>query len=220
MQYYVVIGQQGPQIEEVLDEVVPYYFSQAGFSSRHQAEICVKLLETTWRTPPANRYPNSLTHWEESNDPLRSVPSNPLATPSPSPSLANGQTATVNSVPSNQAPRVDAIELSEEQKQVLETVKAGGNVFFTGPAGTGKSVLIREIIKVLRSQGKQVAVTASTGIAGVNIKGSTVHSWAGIGLGKESAEKLSSRISRSIHAKLRWTATDVLIVDESTSYSA
>ncbi|KAJ3985393.1 hypothetical protein F5890DRAFT_1157850 [Lentinula detonsa] len=134
MQYYVVIGKQGPQIEEVLDEVVPYYFSQAGFSSRHEAEICVKLLETTWRSPPANRYPNSLTHWEESNNPLRSVPSNPLATPSPSPNLANGQTATVNSVPSNQAPPVDTIELSEEQKQVLGTVKAGGNVFFTGPA--------------------------------------------------------------------------------------
>lgn len=39
-----------------------------------------------------------------------------------------------------------------------------------------------------------LAVTASTGIASVNIGGSTIHSWAGIGLGKESAEKLVGKL--------------------------
>ncbi|KAF8832674.1 hypothetical protein HHX47_DHR1001745 [Lentinula edodes] len=114
----------------------------------------------------------------------------------------------------NQTAQVGVIKLSKEQKQVLETVKAGGNVFFTGPAGTGKSVLLREIIKVLRSRKLEVAVTASTGIAGINIKGSTVHSWAGIGLGKEKAAILASRIANSTHARLSWTETDVLIIDE------
>ena len=45
--------------------------------------------------------------------------------------------------------------------------------------GTGKSVLLREIIKVLKKQYKSVAVTASTGIAAVNIHGTTLHSFAG-----------------------------------------
>lgn len=112
------------------------------------------------------------------------------------------------------------VRLSEEQKGVLEQVTAGKSVFFTGSAGTGKSVLLREIIKNIRRPGqsgtrgdrKRLYVTASTGIASVNIGGTTVHSWAGIGgtmiftithrlnltwylgLGKEDPEKLAGKI--------------------------
>lgn len=87
------------------------------------------------------------------------------------------------------------IHLSPEQQRVLNLVKAGKNVFFTGAAGTGKSVLLKEIIKWCRGEGnRRLAVTASTGIASVNIGGSTLHSWAGIGLGKETAERLAGRI--------------------------
>jgi ATP-dependent DNA helicase PIF1 len=46
-------------------------------------------------------------------------------------------------------------------------------------AGTGKSVLLREIIQRLRMNGLRVAVTASTGIAAVNIGGTTLHAFAG-----------------------------------------
>lgn len=107
------------------------------------------------------------------------------------------------------------IQLSEEQEAVLAMVRAGKNVFFTGPAGTGKSVLLREIIKVLRSCRSGIAVTASTGIAGLNIGGSTVHSFAGIGLGKEPAESLAFRIKNSRRLRERWTFTRTLIIDES-----
>ncbi|KAK0473303.1 hypothetical protein IW261DRAFT_714731 [Armillaria novae-zelandiae] len=71
-----------------------------------------------------------------------------------------------------------SICLSPEQQHVLNLVKAGRNVFFTGSAGTGKSVLLREIIKSLREKpGHVTAITASTGIASVNIGGTTLHSW-------------------------------------------
>ncbi|KAI5991476.1 hypothetical protein EDD15DRAFT_2368840 [Pisolithus albus] len=68
-----------------------------------------------------------------------------------------------------------------------------------GPPGTGKSVLLREIIKVLLNMydPTQVAITAPTGVAGLNIGGSTIHSWAGIGYGKESAERLLKGLSSS-----------------------
>lgn len=78
----------------------------------------------------------------------------------------------------------DAIHLSKEQEHVLDlVVNQGKSVFFTGPAGTGKSVLMRAIINQLRAKfardRERVAVTASTGLAACNIGGITLHSFSG-----------------------------------------
>ncbi|KIJ07606.1 hypothetical protein PAXINDRAFT_158369 [Paxillus involutus ATCC 200175] len=105
------------------------------------------------------------------------------------------------------------IELSDEQRDILAMIRAGRNIFFTGPAGTGKSVLLRAIIKYLRSvHGGAVAITAPTGIAGLNIGGQTIHSWAGIGLGKEPGDQLKRRLSG--FARRRWMDAQALIIDE------
>jgi ATP-dependent DNA helicase PIF1 len=130
--------------------------------------------------------------------------------------------------------------LSEEQADVLEKVKSGDNVFFTGSAGsysymnhlivmrhvsstrisgTGKTVLLREILRVLRSPSCRVAVTASTGIASINIGGTTLHSWAGIGLGEGTAKRLSGKILGTERLKERWRDVDSLIIDESKIFS-
>ena len=109
--------------------------------------------------------------------------------------------------------------LSTEQRHVLDlVVEQKKSVFFTGSAGTGKSVLLREIISVLRKknakQQDRVAITASTGLAACNVGGVTLHSFAGIGLGKEDAPELVKKIKRNQKAKHRWLRTSVLIVDE------
>jgi ATP-dependent DNA helicase PIF1 len=57
-------------------------------------------------------------------------------------------------------------------------------------------------------------VTASTGLAACNIGGVTLHSFAGIGLGKEPVEDLVKKIRRNAKAKQRWLRTKVLIMDE------
>lgn len=96
--------------------------------------------------------------------------------------------------------------LSPEQERVLNLVKSGRSVFFTGSAGTGKSVLLRKIIAWCESSNRSIAKTASTGIAAINIDGCTLHSWAGIGLGKESAERLAGKIygqDKVLRRKLR-----------------
>ncbi|KAI6037874.1 hypothetical protein EDC04DRAFT_2570648 [Pisolithus marmoratus] len=67
-------------------------------------------------------------------------------------------------------------ELSHEQNKVLQmVVEERKNVFFTGSAGTGKSLLLRAIITRLRKKHSErpdyVAVTASTGMAASNIGG-------------------------------------------------
>lgn len=81
--------------------------------------------------------------------------------------------------------------------------------------GTGKSVLLRAIIDSLGKLGKEVAVTASTGIAAVSIGGTTLHSFAGVGLGKEPVGELIGKLERKPRLRRKWQGTDVLIIDES-----
>ncbi|GAA6043372.1 hypothetical protein JCM8097_005287 [Rhodosporidiobolus ruineniae] len=109
--------------------------------------------------------------------------------------------------------------LSPEQQMVLKlVVEDEKNVFFTGSAGTGKSVLLREIIASLkrkhRGNADAVAVTASTGMAACNIGGTTIHSFAGIGIGAGTAEQLIANIKKNRNANAKWQRVKVLIVDE------
>jgi len=111
------------------------------------------------------------------------------------------------------------ITLSQEQQRVLDlVVNQSKSVFFTGSAGTGKSVLMRAIIAELRKkysrEPDRVAVTASTGLAACNIGGVTLHSFGGIGLGKEDVPHLVKKIKRNQKAKNRWLRTKILIIDE------
>ncbi|RDW63153.1 DEAD/DEAH box helicase [Aspergillus mulundensis] len=115
--------------------------------------------------------------------------------------------------------QVAPIFLSDEQKHVLKAVvEKGKSIFFTGSAGTGKSVLMREIIKKLRDKYRKepdrIAVTASTGLAACNIEGVTLHSFAGIGLGKEPVPELVKKIKKNQKARNRWLRTKVLVIDE------
>lgn len=115
--------------------------------------------------------------------------------------------------------KASAITLSNEQRHVKSlVVDKGQSVFFTGPAGTGKSVLMRAIIQELKKKHardpERVAVTASTGLAACNIGGMTLHSFSGIGLGKEDTNMLVKKIRRNPKAKTRWLKTKILIIDE------
>lgn len=84
--------------------------------------------------------------------------------------------------------------------------------------GTGKSVLLREIIKTLGGgPSPTLGITASTGIASVNIGGTTIHSWAGIGLGQEPGKTLAGKIlgqPKLQKVRDRWQAVQSLIIDE------
>lgn len=108
------------------------------------------------------------------------------------------------------------IELSDEQKQVLHYVSLGENIFFTGSAGTGKSVVLRHLVKVLQARhgALKVGVTALTGMAACNIEGQTVHKFLGIGLGVNSAQELALKIKRNRALKYKWKNLRVLIIDE------
>lgn len=115
------------------------------------------------------------------------------------------------------APRVvKPLVLSQEQEYILSLVMDGVSLFYTGSAGTGKSVLLRALIKSLRSKCDkgEVAVTASTGLAACNIGGITLHSFAGVGLGQGTTENLLKKVRRNKKASNRWKEVKVLIIDE------
>ena len=97
-----------------------------------------------------------------------------------------------------------------------ELAQRGLNIFYTGSAGTGKSVLLRELIKSLKRKygSEEVAVTASTGLAACNIGGITVHSFSGIGLGKGDANQLFKKVRRSKKHSKRWATIKALVIDE------
>jgi ATP-dependent DNA helicase PIF1 len=141
---------------------------------------------------------------------------------------------------------------SAGQELVLARVAEGRSVFFTGGAGTGKSFLLKEIVRRHagaveaapaagaaegpppgRSRGRQEAksagpargggpsdggptvyVTASTGLAAMNIGGITIHSFGGIGVGSEPVAAVMRTIFKRTPTLDRWRRTKLLIIDE------
>lgn len=107
--------------------------------------------------------------------------------------------------------------LNQGQQAVFEAVLRGESLFLTGPGGTGKSFLINYLYTELyRRIGKQVGLTALTGCAALLLhpKAKTIHSWAGIRLGKDSVPLLVSQIRKNRRAAIRWLKTDILVIDE------
>jgi len=108
------------------------------------------------------------------------------------------------------------MNLSEDQRKVFDLYLEKENVFVTGPGGSGKSYLIKEIYNHSKNNEKKIQVCALTGCAAfsLNCSAKTLHSWAGIGLGTESVEELSNKIRKNKYKFKNWRSTDILIVDE------
>lgn len=107
------------------------------------------------------------------------------------------------------------MQFSIEQQAVFDAYRAGQNVFITGPGGTGKSYLIREIYKDAISTGKSIQVCALTGCAAVLLKchAKTIHSWSKIGLGTGPFDIILQKIKKYKKTK-PWTSTNILVIDE------
>ena len=105
---------------------------------------------------------------------------------------------------------------TEEQQKAYKSIQEGKNIFLTGPAGTGKSYLLHHMVTETK---RRIALTAMTGCAALlistpTIKAKTLHSWAGIGLGKESVAELTRKIRASYLTLKKWMCTELLVVDE------
>jgi ATP-dependent DNA helicase PIF1 len=98
------------------------------------------------------------------------------------------------------------------QDEALAILENGNSVLLTGAAGTGKTYLLNKFIRRAKKSGKNVAVTATTGLAATHLNGNTIHSWAGIGIHDELPKKFFQKLSKQ--RKDIINKADILVIDE------
>lgn len=112
------------------------------------------------------------------------------------------------------------MKYTDNANDVLDAINAGYNVFLTGSAGSGKTFLASQFADVTRN----VAVTATTGVAALNLGGETIHRFLGLGIATRpfEAAKIISKWQRIKKSSKPWDQekwkvlqkTDTIIIDE------
>lgn len=127
--------------------------------------------------------------------------------------------------------------LTQQQLSVIDHLLEGENLFLTGGGGVGKSYLLSVIYTEFPGLKKRlfaaknpgsisklprIQMCAMTGCAALLLghKAKTLHSWAGIGLGKGSISELYVKIRRNQKSMKNWLCTDLLIIDEVSMMTA
>ena len=101
-------------------------------------------------------------------------------------------------------------QLDVPLQKVLERLENGsGHMFLTGNAGTGKST----ILDIFRQETKKkIAILAPTGVAALNVKGQTIHSFFGF-RPDITVEKIK-RFYRNKNKKGLFKKLEMIIIDE------
>jgi ATP-dependent DNA helicase PIF1 len=127
--------------------------------------------------------------------------------------------------------------LTDQQLATIDHLLEGNNLFLTGGGGVGKSYLLSVIYTEFPGLKKKyfaaknpgsisklprIQMCAMTGCAALLLghKAKTLHSWAGIGLGKGSVSELYVKIRRNQKSMRSWLCTDLLIIDEVSMMTA
>jgi ATP-dependent DNA helicase PIF1 len=106
-------------------------------------------------------------------------------------------------------PLLEEIEMTVDQQTVLSLAMLGKSLYIGGSAGTGKTMLLKAINRELSQKHVRVAMTATTGVAAVQLGGCTFHHAFGA----------------PIHDSKKWDvaalrAVDAVIIDEVSLLSA
>jgi ATP-dependent exoDNAse (exonuclease V) alpha subunit len=102
--------------------------------------------------------------------------------------------------------REGGVELNGEFRKALNAMESSNrNIFVTGRAGTGKSTLLDYFRSVTR---KNVVALAPTGVAALNIKGQTIHSFFHF-----KPDITPDTVKRAYNTAI-YRALDMIIIDE------
>lgn len=165
----------------------------------------------------AGRQPGVYTTWEEARKQITSFAGAMFKGFATQEEAEHYRTSTVVE-PLTITGAIGITELNTEQKAAFDAVSSGDSIFITGPGGTGKSFLLQTLYANYKgySGGKKICITAMTGCAAL-LLGSwakTLHSWAGIGLGRSPVDVTVKAILTDSKKKKRWLQTDCLVIDE------
>ena len=101
----------------------------------------------------------------------------------------------------------DPVILTSEFKYVLDLLSnTDQNVFLTGKAGTGKSTLLQLVSKDVD---KKTAIVAPTGVAALNVRGQTIHSFFRL-----PPKLIQPKDIRQVRPNNLYKNLELLIVDE------
>jgi ATP-dependent DNA helicase PIF1 len=108
-------------------------------------------------------------------------------------------------------------ELSTQQSEAIQLIQEGRNVFLTGVAGTGKSLVLKRALEYLKEALKpnEYVALGPTGSAALVLEGQTIHSFAGIGIPRTRDD-----FEKTLKQKAKWKALKVLVLDEASMVSA
>ncbi len=100
----------------------------------------------------------------------------------------------------------NAVELNKEFRRALKLLEnTPNNIFITGKAGTGKSTLLEYFRSITT---KNIAVLAPTGVAALNVKGQTIHSFFHF-----KPDTTPDTVRRAYNTGM-YKALDAIVIDE------
>lgn len=111
------------------------------------------------------------------------------------------------------------IQWSPSQQKVIDTLTkfetSHKNLLIIGEAGTGKSFLLKHILKHILPKKTTYAI-APTGFAAMHIRGTTLHHFAGTGPDMDTLhrDELVAKVYRRADARKRWKQVTHLVLDE------
>lgn len=104
------------------------------------------------------------------------------------------------------------MKLTNDQQQALDLMREGRNLFLTGPAGSGKSFVLKAFAS--EQDPKQFPILSSTGASAVLVGGRTVHSFFGLGILEGGPERALERALRDRRVVRRIKKIKGFILDE------
>lgn len=107
-----------------------------------------------------------------------------------------------------------SMSLNPEQQEAFERILRHPNIFLTGPAGTGKSYLLKHVVDDLSRKKTPYALLASTGAAAVLVGGRTFHSFFGLRTLSGPLNQIIATAVGNRHLRSRLRKAEVVVLDE------